>query len=185
MAKANRGWADLAAGIKYALIDDEEHQFLLTPGLRFELPTGNTRVFQGNGDGEWNVFASAVKGFGNFHITGGAGARLPNNWDEETASLHYSLQLDYYLCRWFIPFVVGNGQTVVSEGKGPGLTVEGFDLINFGSSAADGRTQIALGAGFRTRLHEKVDFGFAYEFGATDPKGLFDDRYTIDFIFRF
>src|SRR5690606_35137991 len=34
------GFADLAAGVKYALIDDEEAQFILTPGLKLEIPTG-------------------------------------------------------------------------------------------------------------------------------------------------
>lgn len=179
------GWADLAGGLKYALIDDLEKELVVTAGLKFEFPTGSTRVFQGNGDGEWNPFISAIKGFGNFHVLGSAGVRLPNDWDAETASAHYSLQLDYYTCRWFIPFIAANGFTVLSEAKGPGLNVEGYDLINFGSSAAEGFTQITLGAGFRSRLHERVDFGFGYEFSATDPKGLFDDRFTVDFIFRF
>lgn len=179
------GFADLSAGIKYALIDNAEQQLVVTPGLKFEIPTGNSDVFQGNGSGEWNAFVSAIKGFDNFHIVGSAGARVPMNFDKETASLHYSLQLDYYVCKWFIPFVAGNGQTVLSEGKGLPLTVEGFDLINFGSSAAEGHTQIAVGAGFRSRIHKNVDFGFAYEIGATDPNGLFDDRYTIDFVISF
>lgn len=179
------GWADIAGGLKYALIDDDDRELVVTAGLKFEFPTGNTRVFQGNGDGEWNPFLSAIKGFGNFHVLGSAGVRLPNSWDEETASAHYSVQLDYYTCRWFIPFVAANGFTVLSEAKGPALNVEGYDLINFGSSAAEGFTQITAGAGFRSRLHEKVDFGFAYEIGLTDPKGLFDDRFTVDFILRF
>jgi hypothetical protein len=185
LGKHHQGWADIAAGLKYAVIDNPDQQLVVTPGLKIELPTGNTRVFQGNGSGEWDVFVSAIKGFDKFHVLGSLGARLPNNWDEETASLHYSLQLDYYACRWFIPFVSGNGQTVLSDGKGLPLNVEGYDLINFGSSQAKGETQIVLGTGFRSRLLANLDFGFGYEFGVTDPKGLFGDRYTVDFIFRF
>ena len=60
------GWADLAAGVKYALIDDEKASFILTLGLKFELPTGNKRVFQGKGDGAWDMFLSGAKGWGNF-----------------------------------------------------------------------------------------------------------------------
>lgn len=185
LGKSTDGWANLAAGLKYALIDDNEKQLVVTPGLKFELPTGNQSVFQGNGSGEGDIFVSAIKGFGNFHVTGSAGVRVPVNWDKETASAHYSLQLDYYTCQWFIPFVAANGQTVLSEAKALPLKVEGYDLINFGSANAEGETQIVLGAGFRSRLHEKVDLGFAYEFGATNPKGLFADRYTVDLIFRF
>lgn len=53
------GWANLAAGLKYALVDDAEKQLLITPGLTFELPTGNTDVLQGRGKGEWNPFVVA------------------------------------------------------------------------------------------------------------------------------
>src|SRR5688572_20190245 len=54
-ALSDDGWADIAAGVKYALIRNDEHQFILTPGVKFEIPTGSLDVFQGNGDGEWNV----------------------------------------------------------------------------------------------------------------------------------
>ncbi|HYE31553.1 MAG TPA: hypothetical protein VEH27_09000 [Methylomirabilota bacterium] len=178
-------WADLAAGLKYALIDDRENQFVLTPGLKIELPTGNSRVFQGNGQGEWDFFVSSAKGIGNFHVTGSVGARVPNDFSEETSSAHYSLQLDYFAHRYFIPFVVANGFTVLSEADGPALDVEGYDIINFGSSAAGGFTQVTAGVGFRSRVHENVDLGFAYEKAVTTPKGLFDNRFTVDLVWRF
>lgn len=175
------GWADIAAGLKYALIDDPDNQFILTPGVKFELPTGQTRVFQGNGDGEFDVFVSSMKGFDKFHVTGSLGARLPVNWSEETSSLHYSLQLDYQTCKYFTPFVVMNGFTVLSEADGPAFgKIEGYDVINFGASDAGGRTQITAGLGFRSRVWEHLDLGFAYESGVTSPKGLFDDRFTFD-----
>lgn len=43
------GWMDLAAGFKYALINDVENQFILTPGFTFQLPTGDNKVFNGRG----------------------------------------------------------------------------------------------------------------------------------------
>jgi hypothetical protein len=182
---SNDGWADIAAGLKYALVKSDQHQFLLTPGLKFEIPVGNEDVFQGNGSGEWNVFLSSVKGWGDFRVLGSAGARIPNDFDEETASAHYSVQFDYYSCRWFIPFVTASGMTVLSEGEQLPLDVEGFDLINFGSSDAQGFTQIVGGIGFRSRLHKHVDLGFAYEKSLTKPRGLFDDRFTVDLVFHF
>lgn len=184
-ALSDDGWADIAAGLKYALIKSEEHQFVLTPGLKIELPTGNTRVFQGNGSGEWDLFLSSVKNWGNFRALGSAGARIPNDFSEETASAHYSLQFDYYTCRWFVPFVTASGMTVLSEADQLPLDVEGFDLINFGSSEAQGFTQIVGGIGFRSRLHKNADLGFAYEKSLTTPKGLFDDRFTVDVVFHF
>ena len=183
--KHQEGWADIGAGVKYALIDDQEANFILTPGVKFEFPTGSRRVFQGNGSGEWDVFLSAMKGVGDFHATASAGVRLPNDLGDETAQAHYSLQLDYFACRYFIPFVTANAFTVLNDADQLPLKVEGYDLINFGSSQAGGRTQATVGVGVRGRLLKNLDLGFAYEVGVTKPYGLFDDRYTVDLILRF
>ncbi len=184
------GWADLAAGFKYALVDDAEKQVLITPGLTITIPTGDNDVLQGSGGGEWNVFASAVKGWDDFHVTGNLGFRIPNNWDRQTAQAHYSLQLDYRVCNYFIPFFVANGYTILSEGNDKllgavPLNTEMYDLINFGSSHAKGTTQVTLGGGFRSKLTKKVDAGVAYEAGVADPVGIFNSRLTVDMIWRF
>ncbi len=179
------GWANIAAGLKYAVIDDRERQFILTPGVKIDLPTGNTDVLQGQGDGEWDLFVSSAKGWGDFHLTGNAGARIPMDLDEGTTQLHYSLQADYYTCQWFIPFITTSAFTILDEGKGPAFGVEGWDLVNFGTSNARGETQVVVGGGFRSRLCRWADLGFAYEAGVSKPKGLFDDRVTVDLAIRF
>lgn len=179
------GWADLSLGLKYALIDDRANQFILTPGFTFEVPTGSNEVFQGNGDGELNLFVSAAKGFDKFHLTGNAGIRVPFDGDDESAILHYSLMADVKVSRWFQPFIALNGITVVDEGNALPLTTEGYDLINFGSALADGETQITLGGGFRSQLTDSLSFGVAYEQPITDPEGLYDDRLTVDMIWNF
>ena len=77
--------------------------------------------------------------------------------------------------------MTANGFTTLSEGDGPAFGgIEGYDLINFGASDAGGRTQITIGTGFRFRICKHLDVGFAYESGLTIPKGLFDDRFTVD-----
>jgi hypothetical protein len=183
---SDEGWANLGFGVKYALIKDEANQFILTPGLKLEVPTGNQDVFQGTGAGEWDLFVSAAKSWDRFRVLGNAGFRIPNDFSEQTAQAHYSLQAEYFTCRWFIPFVAVNGFTVLSEGKNPiPLDVEGFDLINFGSPDAGGFTQIVVGAGFRSRVWKHADIGFGYEKSVTRPRGLFDDRFTVDFILHF
>ena len=179
------GWADVGLGLKYAVIKDDANQFILTPGLTFEIPLGDGEVFQGNGDGEFNFFVSGAKGFDKFHITGNTGLRVPVDGDAESMILHYSLMFDYRVSRWFQPFVAATGITVLDEGEGPGLSTEGYDLINFGSSGADGETQIVVGAGFRSQLAANISVGVAYEKAVTSPEDLFDDRLTADLIFRF
>lgn len=187
------GWGDLAAGLKYELIDDQAGQFILTPGFTLTVPTGSTDVYQGHGSGDWNIFVSAEKGFDKLHATANSGFNIPNNFAQQTAQMHYSFQLDYYVCQYFIPFGVMNGYTILSNGNGQGsqslsavpLNTEGYDLINFGSSEAQGTTQLTLGGGARSRLVKNVDVGVAYEAGVVNPKGIFGSRLTVDMVWRF
>lgn len=183
------GFADLAAGLKYALIDDADKRLIVTPGFEFELPTGNQEVFQGSGKGEWDFFVSAAKGFEHFNLLGNAGARIPNDMSRNTAQLHYSLQAEKQINQYFTPFVAANVFTTLngtSQGGVPGLlNTEGFDLINFGSANAAGRTQASIGFGFRSKLKENVSFGFGWEKAVGAPKSIIDHRFTVDFIFRF
>lgn len=183
--ESQTGWADVALGLKYAVIDDRANSFLLTPGFTFEIPLGNRDVFQGNGDGQFDVFVSTQKGFGDLHISANAGFLLPLDGGEESTSFHYSVMVDYYLHQYFIPFVSLNGFTVVDGGSTLPIDSEGFDLINFGSSKADGVNQMALGFGFRSRLMKNLDLGVAWEMGIGSPKGLYEDRLTVDFCLRF
>jgi cbb3-type cytochrome oxidase maturation protein len=184
------GWADVTAGLKYAVVDDEEDQLLVTPGLTVTVPVGSTDVWQGHGSGDENIFVSAEKGLNKFHLLANVGVYIPNDFDQNTAQLHYSLQLDYYVHQYFIPFFALNGYTVLSDGTQKLLGVvplntEGYDLINFGSSQASGTTQLTVGGGFRSRLVKNVDIGAAYEVGVVDPVGIFDSRVTVDVIWRF
>jgi hypothetical protein len=176
---------DLALGFKYALIDNEPAQFILTPGLTFHVPTGERDVFQGRGGGEFNPFISFQKGFGDFHLSGNLGVRIPVVQNEQSTVAHYSLMADYYVCRWFIPFVSFNAFSVLNDGNNIGLTTEGYDVMNFGASQSNGRTQGTLGVGFRSRILDNVDLGLAYEKAVIKPYGLTEDRFTFDICFRF
>ncbi len=54
---------------------------------------------------------------GNWHVTGNAGARSPNDMHKNTAQLHYSLQVDHYLNRYFIPFAAANAFTTLNGAR--------------------------------------------------------------------
>ena len=187
------GWGDLAAGLKYVIYNNPDRQVIVTPGLTLTLPTGSEEVFQGHGAGEWNIFGSAEKGFDRIHATANTGFIIPNDFTKNTAQLHYSLQLDYHACRYFIPFGVLNGYTILSDGNGQNnqslsavpLNKEGYDLINFGSADARGTTQLSVGGGARSRLTKNLDLGVAYEVGVVNPVGIFESRVTMDMIWRF
>lgn len=180
------GWLDLAAGFKYALINDVQNQFILTPGFTFHLPTGDNTVFHGRGSGELNPFISFAKGYGDFHITGNLGARIPLLRNEQNTMAHYSVMLDYYACKWFIPFVTANFWTTLNNASNiPGLRSNGYDAINFGAGNARGTTQGMLGIGFRSRIQKNLDLGFAYEMAVVGPYGMTNNRFTMDMSIRF
>lgn len=178
------GLANLVVGAKYVLIDDEAGQFILTPGFTYEIPLGDEDIFHGTGDGILNLFASAEKGWGNFHLTGYAGYQQAIDTDANSSILQFNLQADYWVHQYFIPFVTLSSWTVVDAGRAIALDSEGYDTINFGSSASDGVTQVTLGLGFRSRLTQTVDIGLAWQKAIADPEGLFDDRFTFDVSYR-
>jgi hypothetical protein len=66
-----------------------------------------------------------------------------------------------------------------------GLRSNGYDVINFGAGNANGVTQGMVGFGFRSRVYDKVDLGFAYEIAMIRPYGLTNNRVTVDMCIRF
>ncbi|MCE2693931.1 MAG: hypothetical protein LW645_06645 [Verrucomicrobiaceae bacterium] len=114
------------------------------------------------------------------------GLRIPVTNHEQNLMAHYSLMVDYDTCRWFIPFATVNFWTPLNDGNNiAGLRSNGYDVINFGAGNANGVTQGMVGFGFRSRVHDKVDLGFAYEIAMIRPYGLTNNRVTVDMCIRF
>ncbi len=193
------GFANLAAGFKYAFLYDPASCTAASATVTFELPTGNHDVFQGEGDGAVNVILSGVKLWGDLQLAGGAGIHLP--FDGQMATTTFvSAHASYEVTPWFIPLVEINWHHVLETGSGhpsfnsqagglvPAVAAfEGFDLLNFGASnAGRNRDLVTAAVGFRSRVAETVDLGFAYEFPLTDKKdGIIEDRFTLDLVWRF
>ena len=178
------GWANLVVGAKYVAIDSEENQFIFTPGITYEIPLGEREIFHGTGDGIVNVFASAEKGWGDFHLTGYAGYQQALDTDANSSIFQFNVQADYWVNRYFIPFVTYSSWTVTDAGNAFPINSEGYDTINFGASGADGETQATVGLGFRSRVADNMDLGIAYQWAVLSPEGLFDDRITVDVSYR-
>ena len=99
---------------------------------------------------------------------------------------HYSLMVDYYVCKWFVPFATANFWTTLNNASNvPGLTSNGYDVINFGAGSASGVTQGMLGLGFRSNIQKNLSLGFAYEMAVVKPYGLSNNRFTMDMCIRF
>lgn len=64
---------------------------------------------------------------------------------------------------------------------------EGGDFFNIGAAnATENRDIVTAAFGFRSRITDNVQAGFAYEIPLTDEENnLMDDRFTLDLVLTF
>lgn len=187
------GFANLAAGLKYAFIYDEANQFILSGSAVVELPTGNRDVFQGYGDGAVNLSLSTLKLQDGWQLSTAAGVQLPFDTKENAVTGFVSAHASYQLTERFTPVVELNWFRVLSEGEGDGhiastLTdFEGGDLINLGSTNASANKDIVTAAaGARYKLNDAISLGAAYEIPLTaEEDNLMKSRITVDALWTF
>ncbi|QTN32660.1 hypothetical protein HZ994_10060 [Akkermansiaceae bacterium] len=193
------GFANLGAGLKYAFIYDPANEFVLSGTAVVELPTGNDDVFQGQGEGMVNLIVSALKMYDDLQLAGAVGGRFAVS-DDQSSSSFVSMHASYEVTPWFIPLVELNWHHVLSPGDGAGAfnsqagglvpvvaTFEGSDLLNFGAAnSGSNRDLVTAAFGFRSRVADGVDLGFAYEIPLTpEDDGIIEDRITLDLVWRF
>jgi hypothetical protein len=205
--KDNDGFFDISAGLKYALIDMPEKNFIVSPSLRIDIPVGNRDVFSGNGDGVLIPAMSAAWGIGNFHVIGDLGGRIPIDRDKESTSLFYHLHLDYVLLDYFVPMIELSGYHWTDSGDGsakvhgtkisPALTLseaqaalglsgfEGADVVNLGSSGVAGNDLVTLAFGARIPVNRHVSFGVIYELPITHREDIFNQRVMMSVVLEF
>lgn len=179
----DEGFANLSAGFKYSpYMTDSE---ILTIGLRYEVPTGEKEVLQGEGDGLFNPFFSAGASFGKANLILGSGLRIPAD-SEDSQLFDFDIHFDYQL-EDFYPLVELGVIHVLDEGKRLPLPGEGQDFFNFGSTEADSATMVIAGIGARYRICDDIDFGVIYQIPLNDNKDsyILEHRVTADMIYRF
>lgn len=178
------GLANMAFGLKYAVLSEAESSSLLTAGARYEVPTGNLGTaginLQGDGDGLIDLFVTGTTAIGDLGLQASFGSQLAIDGDHDTSFLHYSVHADYGVTDCVFPLLELNGYTPVDEGSRTAVNFEGFDLVNLG--ATDSGTIVTIAPGIRVRLHENVDLGAAFEVPLTDREDLMDYRLTTDFV---
>ncbi len=193
------GFANLGAGLKYAFLLDPDAGRVLSGTATFELPTGNSDVFQGEGDGLANLIVSGLQMHDTWQFAGAAGLQVPFDSEQSTEGW-ISTHISYDVCDWFIPLVELNWIHVLDAGNGGGnypsqasggvpsiAKFEGGDLFNIGAAnAGSNRDFVSAAVGFRARLTDNADFGVAYEVPLTDNEdSLMEDRITLDLVWKF
>jgi Putative MetA-pathway of phenol degradation len=193
------GFANIGAGLKYAFIYDPANSTAVSGTATFEIPTGDSEVFQGEGDGSVNLILSGLKLWDKFELAGAGGVTLPFSDDLSTTSF-VSAHASYRICPWFIPLVETNWYHVISDGNGEArfsqqaggavpivIDHEGGDLLNLGgSNATENADQVTAAFGFRSVITSSVDVGAAYEIPLTaEDDGLLKSRVTVDLVWKF
>jgi hypothetical protein len=195
-----KGFMDLSAGFKYALLDWPDQRFILTPMIRYELTQGSRRSFSGNGEGEWVPAVSAGLGLGALQFLATTGARLPVDGDAESTSGFYHLHMDWAFTPRLHPFVELSGQHFFDGGDGSNPielkdgtelslsavqaalgtgAFEGNDILNLGSQGVKGHDLVTFAVGAQLRVTERWTLGFAYERPLTQRRDLIQQRFTI------
>lgn len=193
------GFANLGAGLKYAFILDPVGGTAVSATMTFELPTGNSDVFQGEGDGAVNLIVNGLKMVDDWQFAGSLGFQIPFSNEQSTTSF-VSAHASYEVNRWFIPLVELNWFHVLDSGNGVGnypthlggalpgaINFEGGDIFNLGAvNAGQNRDLVTAAVGFRSRVTGNAEFGVAYEMPLTDDSAsLMKDRLTLDLVWRF
>jgi len=159
-----RGWNDLATGFRYTFIRDVPEQFLVSGGVIYEHTQGSREVFQGNGNGIWNLYLSTGKRLcSNTHFIGVAGASLPSD-NSESQSFYYSLHVDYRLSqRWWLLWEL-NGRRYTESGDFLAANVEGGDWTNLGANNVSGNDFVSTAFGATARISRRLALHAAFEF---------------------
>ncbi|MDX1680168.1 MAG: hypothetical protein R3242_05490 [Akkermansiaceae bacterium] len=193
------GFANLGLGLKYAFLYDPANRTVVSASASFEIPTGNSDVLQGEGDGLANLMVTGLKLVDEWQFAGAAGVQLPFGNEQSTMGW-LSAHASYQVCELFIPLLEMNWYHVLDPGDGTGnypgqvagnvpavARFEGGDLFNLGSTNSyQSRDMVTAAVGFRSRLSEAVDVGCAYEIPLTpDDDSVMKDRVTLDLVWKF
>jgi hypothetical protein len=190
------GWANLGVGAKYAWLFNPEKGVASSIQLAYEIPSGDTDVWQGTGDGQFVPTLFFLKTANRWQFQNALGARIPVD-DADSAFLYDSIHLGYNLTDWFYPLVELNWLHVTNPGEGeqrfgaqaggavPAIAnFEAGDLVNWGAANSDTFNDlVTLGLGFRINCPhlDNIDFGAAWEFPLTDENAtILEDRWTFD-----
>ncbi len=181
------GFANIEAGLKYAVWQDPANSAILTVGGRYEFTSGDISTsgvsLQGHGKGMTDLFLSGAKNWHKFGLEANLGTKIATSKKDNSSLFHYSLHLDYAVTDKFYPILEINGITPMKEGSRVALNLEGQDLLNLGSSGLG--TVITVAEGFRYIFTKNIQAGAAWEQAITARKDLFDQRFTANLLYKF
>jgi hypothetical protein len=188
------GFAEVKVGPKYTFIRNPGSGTVLAGGLTFEIPTGDSKVFQNTGSLSLDPYVTimqqigrAPSGYGSFNLGGELGYSVSTD-DKRTDFLHMSAHLDMNVANAnkIYPLMELNWFHYTSGGKSTDLGIAGGDLINFGSHDVGVKDYVNMAFGARYKFCEAAQIGAAFSWPLSYSKTSIDDfRFTLDFIYRY
>ncbi len=180
------GWADTAAGLKFALLRDPSRQRLTSAGFTFELASGEASALQGNGSGNLNLFLSNGRRIADsINWVSTSGIRMPFDTVDESSVVYASHHLSTNIGPRTWILTEFNVQNWIGAGEGGIPGVEGGDLFNFGSTGVAGNTIVTQAVGLKFRPRRNSELGAAFEFPLTERRDVIDNRINVNWILRY
>jgi hypothetical protein len=177
------GWVDVAAGLKYAVVQDYESQFRWAVGAGYEMPLGDPSVFQN--DDEIRLFTGVDKGFDRLHLGVNASYFFGLGRDQDAGNsdrFAWHLHADYYVTEWFSPVLEINGYHITEAGDSA-IPFQGADVFNLGTGAGDPVVTIAPGVEFRPT--DWIGLRASFELPLTNEEDVYGSRVTLSAVFSF
>ncbi|HXY36324.1 MAG TPA: hypothetical protein VEI07_18955 [Planctomycetaceae bacterium] len=180
------GWANLSAGLKYNLYKDAAAQQILSVGATFQIPTGTPAALQGNGDGEFDLFATGGVQIGQYwHWISASGFRLASDPNDQTDSWYWSNHIDRKLTSWGLYGLYEvNWYHWLRSGDND-VPIDGLDLLNLGEKGVAGHNVVTNAVGLKWSPSINQEIGIAFEFPLTANRDLMADRINFNWILRY
>ena len=180
------GLLNVAMGLKYALVRDVEHQFLVVGGVQYEPQSGYANVFQNLGD-TMTGFVTIGKEFGCYHAIVNSGYQQALDRNLNSSFTYTSLHFDRQYFGWLYPLTEVNWFHY-TEGGHHGLPAplgEGDGLLNLGTSGIAGTNLVTVAGGLKAIVNQHMDTGIAYEYPVSNRRDLINSRILFEMIFRY
>lgn len=184
------GLAELWLGPKFTFIRNEETGMLLAAGGIFQIPLGGSNVYQNTGNLSIAPYISYGKNFmrtnsGSFNGLAAAGYSFSTN-SARSNYFYMSGHLDFDVANShrFYPLIEMNWMQYTRSGSFRYISGEGRDMINFGGLTNDG-SLVTMAFGARFKLTRNTELGGAFEFPLFGNRDYFQNRFTMDFIWRY
>ena len=199
------GFFNISGGFKYALFQDKEKRYIVTPAIRVEVPTGSHDTFQGRGSGLFIPSVAGAFGIDRFTAQADIGAQISMG-DRQSDSLFMHFYGAYELFEQLVPFLQISGIAWLDGGdgelqvrlKGGGRvdlqtataltgvgSFEGADVFNLGSKGVAGKSQWTISAGLHIPIGKHLTLSAAYERPFTNHKGVTKQRMTSNITLEF